>query len=40
VIYEFKPPFKITEKSLVRIAVTSSGNNQDISAGFDGVYGA
>lgn len=36
--YQFQPPFKITEKSLVRIAVTSSANNQDVTATFDGVY--
>lgn len=36
--HTFEPPFKVTEKSLVRIAVTSSANNQDVSAGFDGVY--
>lgn len=38
-VYEFNPPFKIDEKSIVRIAVTSSANNQDVSAGFDGVFG-
>lgn len=30
------PPFKITEKSLMRLAVTSSANNQDVSGSFDG----
>lgn len=38
ITHQFLPPFKITEKSLIRIAVTSSANNQDVSAGFDGVY--
>lgn len=38
-IYEFNPPFKVNAKSRVWISVTVTANNQNVNAGFDGVYG-
>ena len=33
----FLPPVKLSEKDLLRISATTSANNTDISAGFDGI---
>lgn len=35
---KFCPPMKFTEKTIIRMRATSGTNNNDISAGFDGIY--
>jgi hypothetical protein len=35
---KFDPPMKFTEKTILRMRASTSGNNSDVSAGFDGIY--
>ncbi len=34
----FCPPMRFTEKSIIRMRASTSANNSDVSAGFDGIY--